>query len=52
MVGLWQNGQKVMLGLVVDPTQILPQVLALDEKKVLRLRNMTPLPLSDGDMHP
>lgn len=25
MVGLWQNDQKVMLGLVVDPTQILPQ---------------------------
>ena len=29
MVGLWQSGQKMMLGLVVNPKEILPHVLAL-----------------------
>lgn len=50
MVGLWQNGQKVMLGLLVDSTQILPPVLALDENEILRLHNVTPLPPSDDDI--
>lgn len=51
MIGLWQNGQKVMLRLVVDPIEIVPWVLALDkEKKVLRLHSMKPQPLSDDDI--
>ena len=53
MVGLWQNGQKVMLGLVVNPKEILPHVLAfsvMDRWKRLYLNRMKPLPLSHDNI--
>ncbi len=49
MVGLFQKDQKVMLGLVVNPTYITPQILVRGQEKITCYYLRT-LPLDDDDV--